>query len=184
MKQKPKFNNCKISPTAKIVGNCFFDNCFIGPHTTVYSSYITDSVIAENCSIGPYAHIHNQSNIKHDCIIGNFVEIKNSTINPKTKIKHLSYIGDALIGENCNIGSGVVFANYNGKIKSKTIVKDNCFIGCNSTIIAPLTIEESSYICAGTVLTKSTNKFDFVIAREKETIKPLRAKKYIGEKNE
>ena len=100
-------------------------------------------------------------------------------VGAKSKASHLAYIGDAEIGKNCNIGCGVVFVNYNGKIKQKTKVGDNCFIGCNCNLVAPIEVADNSYICAGSTLTKNTKSYDFVIARSKETIKPNYAKKYL-----
>jgi bifunctional UDP-N-acetylglucosamine pyrophosphorylase/glucosamine-1-phosphate N-acetyltransferase len=106
--------------------------------------------------------------------VGNFVEIKNSTIKQNTKISHLTYIGDATIGSNCNIGCGVVFCNYDGKNKHKTIIGDNVFVGSNVNLIAPITIDNNCFIAAGSTVTKSVSNDTFVIARAKQENKPKR----------
>ena len=137
------------------------------------------SVIHNNVAIGPYAHIRPNSEIDDNCKIGNFVEIKNSHLGENTKASHLAYVGDAEIGRNCNIGCGAIFVNFNGKEKHKTIVGDDCFIGSNCNIIAPVSIADGTYVCAGTTLTQDTGKFDFVVGRARETVKHNRAKKYL-----
>ncbi len=155
------------------------DNSKVGKNSIVKSSYIENSEVCEKTIIGPFAHIRDNSNIGKNSSIGNFVEVKNSLIGENVKALHHSYIGDANIGDNTNIGCGVIFCNYNGKNKNKIVVKNNCFIGSNSNLIAPLFIDEKTYICAGTTLTQNTEKYDFVISRNRETIKPKYAKKYI-----
>ena len=110
-------------------------------------------------------------------------EVKNSIIEKNTKANHHAYIGDAQIGKNCNIGCGAIFVNYNGKIKQKIKVGNNCFIGSNCNIVAPVQIEDNCYICAGSTVTKNTNAYDFVIARSRETIKQNYAKKYLNKEH-
>ena len=118
-----------------------------------FGSIIEDDVqIGKNCIIGPYAHIHTHSKIGDNCVIGNFVEIKNSIIDKNCKAKHLVYIGDCVCGQNVNFGCGVVIANYNGKEKNKTIIKDNVFIGCNSNLVAPLVVGNDVFVGAGTTI--------------------------------
>ncbi len=168
-------NNVTIYENNRIEGNTVIkDNCILYPN-----NYIVDSVVEKGCSIGPFARLRPNSSIGENAKIGNFVEIKNSSIGKNTKISHLAYVGDAQIGENCNVGCGAIFVNYNGKTKSKTIVKNNCFIGSNCNIIAPVVIEKNSYICAGTTLTKNTRNDDFVIGRTRETFKNNLAHKYL-----
>lgn len=173
--------NTHICDNVVIKANNIIHNCQIEKNCVIEQSNLSDSLVGKNCQIGPFARLRPNSKIYDCCKIGNFVEIKNSILGKGTKASHLAYIGDAEIGENCNIGCGVIFANYNGKTKSKITVGDNCFIGSNSNLIAPLNIAENTYICAGTTLTVDTRKYDFVIARERETIKPNRAKKYLKE---
>jgi bifunctional UDP-N-acetylglucosamine pyrophosphorylase/glucosamine-1-phosphate N-acetyltransferase len=113
--------------------------------------------------------------------IGNFVEVKNARVGDGTAVSHLAYVGDCDIGAGCNIGCGAIFVNYDGKTKHRTTVEDNCFIGSNCNIIAPVHIAKNSYICAGTTVTKDTQNLDFVIGRVEPTVKSGRAKGYLKE---
>ncbi|MBE5738688.1 MAG: hypothetical protein E7354_03070 [Clostridiales bacterium] len=167
-----------IGANCTILSGSVIKNSIIGENSIIKSSYIEESCIGSNVTIGPFAHIRPGSIIENNCKIGNFVEVKNSRLSEGTKASHLAYIGDAEIGKNCNIGCGAIFVNYNGKEKQHTRVGNNCFIGSNCNIIAPVNIKDNSYICAGTTLTIDTNEFDFVIGRCRETIKPNHAKKY------
>lgn len=166
-------DNCTILPFNII------ENCTIGSNVKISFSKLEDSTINNNVTIGPFAHLRPNSNIKENCKIGNFVEVKNATLNDGTKASHLAYIGDAEVGKNCNIGCGAIFVNYNGTQKQKIKVGNNCFIGSNANLIAPVNIADNSYICAGSTLTINTNENDFVIARARETVKPNRANKYL-----
>ena len=165
-------DNCHIYPNNYII------DCKIGNNCKIFSSHLENSIIKENVQIGPFARIRPHSLIYDNVRIGNFVEIKNSIIKSSTKISHLAYVGDSDIGNNCNIGCGVIFANYNGKVKNRCIVNDHVFIGSNCNIIAPVVIESDSFICAGTTITENIKKDDFVIGRVKQENKPNRAKKY------
>lgn len=155
----------------RIGNNCTIIDVVIRNGTSVTDSYLENCVIGKNCQIGPYSHVKKDSLICDNCRIGNYVEIKNSKLSSNVKVAHLSYIGDAIIGSGTNIGCGVVFANYNGKDKNVSVVGRDCFVGCNSTIIAPVKISNDSYICAGTFVTKSTRKGDFVIGRSRMAVK-------------
>ena len=165
-----------------IYPNTTIENSFIGENCVIKSSFIEDSVVKDNVKIGPFAHLRPNSVVEKDCLIGNFVEVKNSTIGEGTHAAHLAYIGDSDVGKNCNIGCGAIFVNYNGTEKNRTIVEDNCFIGSNCNVVAPVHIREGSYICAGTTLTIDTEKDDFVIGRCRETVKSNRAHQYLGKK--
>lgn len=151
----------------------------IGENCEISSSHLLKCEIGKNSIIGPYARVRPHTKIGEGCKIGNFVEVKNSLIGNNTKASHLSYIGDAEVGEDVNIGCGAIFVNYNGKDKNKIKVGDNAFIGSNVNLIAPLDVAPSTYVCAGSTLTQSTEENDFVIARQKETIKKNRAKQYL-----
>lgn len=156
-----------------VVGNnCTIKNCIIKDKTCITDSYLEESNIGSNVSIGPYSHVRPNCSIGDNCKIGNYVEIKNSTIGANTKVNHLAYIGDAIIGKNSNIGCGVIFCNYNGVEKNISIVGDNCFVGSNSNIIAPVKIANDTYICAGTTVTKNSDSGDFVIGRVNAETKP------------
>ena len=168
-----------IGDGSTVYPNTIISDSIIGKSCVIKSSVVEESELGDGVSVGPFAHIRPNSKIENDCRIGNFVEIKASHIGTKTKVSHLAYVGDAEVGANCNVGCGVIFANYNGQTKSQIIVGDNCFIGSNSNIIAPVTIASGTYICAGTTLTKSTKEDDFVIARARETIKENRAHRYL-----
>ncbi len=185
--------NVKIYPNVFLCGdtviedgtiiypNTFIENSKIGKNCVIKSSFIESSVIENDVQIGPFSHLRPNCLIENHCKIGNFVEVKNSHLKEGTKASHLAYIGDAEVGKNCNIGCGAIFVNYNGKSKSKINVGDNCFIGSNCNIIAPVNIAKNSYICAGTTLTIDTENADFVIGRCRETIKKNRAKNYLKE---
>lgn len=167
-----------LSDNITLEGVCNISSSTIQSNTYINNSNISSSIIGNNCLIGPYAHIHKNSIIKDNVRIGNYVEIKNSSIDNNTKVAHLSYIGDCIIGHDSNFGAGVIIANYDGKTKHQTVIGNNVFIGCNSSIIAPLKIEDDVFICASSVVNKPLNKCDFFISRSKAIIKPLKAKKY------
>ena len=176
-------NNVKISAGVCLIGcveigdhveireNTIIENSRIGNNVKIVSSYIENSVVGEYTEVGPFAHIHKGSAIAKHCRIGNFVEIKNSKIDDRTKIAHLTYVGDSVIGKNCNIGCGVVFCNYNGKIKQGCILKDNVFIGSNVNLVAPVVVEEGGYIAAGSTINCNVEKNEFAIARAKQVNK-------------
>lgn len=164
--------NCQFIGNNIIIGNNnTLNNVIVADNTYITDSYIEGSIIGKDCKIGPFARLRSTCNIGDCCKIGNFVEIKNSQLGKNTKVSHLAYIGDAIIGDNCNIGCGVVFANYNGVTKNISVVGDNCFIGSNVNIIAPVKIKDDSYICAGTTITNNTENGDFVIGRCRAEVK-------------
>lgn len=169
----------KIGDNVIIYPGCFIVDSIISSNCNIRSSDIEKSTIGSNCSVGPFARLRPNSAIGNEVKIGNFVEIKNATIGNGTKVSHLAYVGDAKVGENCNIGCGVIFANYNGKTKNIINVGNNCFVGSNSNLIAPLTISDNNYICAGTTLTEDTNCDDFIIGRVRPITKEKRAHEYL-----
>lgn len=173
-----------IDETAKIDEQSVIKNCIIEKNVQIEASFLEDSQVGENSHIGPFSHLRPNSKIGKNCKIGNFCEIKNSIIGDGTKVSHLAYVGDAVVGKNCNIGCGVIFANYNGRDKNKIVVGNNVFIGSNTNIIAPVTIASDVYICAGSTITKDIESGDFVIGRCRETIKKDRAYKYLKEKKD
>ncbi len=139
-------------------------------------SYLEGVQIENGVSIGPFARIRANSIIRNNAKIGNFVEIKNSELDSGTKINHLSYIGDAEIGKNVNIGAGVITCNYDGLKKNKTKIKNDTFVGANSVLIAPITIGAKSLIGAGSFINKDVPDDSFAIGRSKQQIKPNRRK--------
>ena len=138
---------------------------------SVKSSTIIDSQIGNGTTVGPYAYLRPGSRIGNNCKIGDFVEFKNASFGDGSKASHLSYIGDADVGSNVNIGCGVVFVNYDGKNKFRTVVKDNSFVGSNSNLVAPVTIEENSFIAAGSTITEDVPKDSLAIARGRQVNK-------------
>ena len=156
---------CKIGNNVTLGPNVELNNVIIDDNSKIKNSLIEDSKIGKNVEIGPYSHIHSNSIIYDNVRIGNYVEIKKSIIKSNTKIKHLSYIGDSFIGENVNVGAGVIIANYDGKNKYQTIIKDNAFIGSSVTIISPVIINENSKVAAGSIITEDVPAFSLAIAR-------------------
>ena len=145
-------------------------NVKIGNNVTISSFSHLDGVkIDNNVKIGPYARIRPGVVIKSGSKIGNFVEIKKSTIGKNSKVNHLSYIGDTSIGKNVNIGAGTITCNYDGIKKNKTKIKDKVFIGSNSSLVAPVTINESSIVGAGSVITNSVKKKSLALTRPRQT---------------
>jgi len=144
-------------------------NVKIGNNVNILSFSHMEGVKIENdVNVGPYARIRPGAIIKSGSQIGNFVEVKKSTIGKNSKVNHLSYIGDTNIGKNVNIGAGTITCNYDGIKKNKTKIKDKVFIGSNSSLVAPVTINESSIVGAGSVITKNVLKKSLVLTRPKQ----------------
>ena len=142
----------------------------IGSNVVIKSfSHLESCKIENKVEVGPYARIRPDVILKEGSKIGNFVEIKKSTVGKKSKVNHLSYIGDSEIGKSVNIGAGTITCNYDGVKKSKTKIKDKVFVGSNSSLVAPLTIEEESIIGAGSVITKSVKKKSLALTRSMQT---------------
>ncbi|BDB95902.1 bifunctional N-acetylglucosamine-1-phosphate uridyltransferase/glucosamine-1-phosphate acetyltransferase [Candidatus Hydrogenosomobacter endosymbioticus] len=156
-------------------------NVCIGPGVHIHEgaeilpfSYICNATIGEHCSIGPFALISGNTVLHNRSTAGSFVEIKRSSVGPRSKVKHLSYIGDSCIGSNVNIGAGVVTANYDGHSKHKTVIGNNAFIGCNSSLIAPIEVGETSIIGAGSVITKNVPSKSLSLSRPEQKVVPLK----------
>jgi len=140
-------------------------NCTIGSGNEIEFSVLRDSDIGSLCKIGPYAHIRPGSSIKGHNRVGNFVEVKNSCLEEGSKVSHLSYIGDGDVGKDVNIGCGVVFVNYDGRKKHRTVVEDGAFIGCNVNLVAPVRVKKGAYIAAGSTITKDVEEYSLAIER-------------------
>lgn len=153
---------CVIGPNSEI------KDCQIGEGTVIRQSVASDSQIGAHVNIGPFAHIRPQSQISDEVKIGNFVEVKKSVFGQGSKASHLSYIGDAEVGSNVNIGCGSITVNYDGKNKYLTKIEDNVFIGCNSNLVAPVTIGEGAYVAAGSTVTKDVPGNALAIARARQ----------------
>ena len=154
-------------------------NVKIGNNVIIKSfSHLESCKIENKVEIGPYARIRPNTILKEGSKIGNFVEVKKSIVGKKSKINHLSYIGDSQIGKSVNIGAGTITCNYDGIKKSKTKIKNNVFIGSNSSLVAPLTVEEGSVIGAGSVITKNVKKNSLAISRPSQIeVKNYKTKK-------
>lgn len=157
--------NSIIGPNSEIV------NCKVGNETTIRQSVAHDSEIGSLVQIGPFSHIRPQSSISDEVRIGNFVEIKKTKFGKGSKASHLSYIGDAEVGNDVNIGCGSITVNYDGTNKFKTTIKDGVFVGCNSNLVAPVTIGEGAYIAAGSTITEDVQDEALSIARARQVNK-------------
>ncbi len=141
-------------------------------------SHIENTKIESNVIIGPYARLRPGTKLLSGSRIGNFVEVKKSVVGHNTKVNHLSYIGDSSIGKSVNIGAGTITCNYDGVKKNKTKIKDNVFIGSNTSLVAPLTLEENSVIGAGSVITKNVRRKTLALTRSLQTeVKNYKKKK-------
>ena len=157
-----------IGPKVKI-GNNVKINSF---------THLENCKIEEDVSIGPYARIRPGTVLKKGSRVGNFVEIKKSTIGKTSKVNHLSYVGDTILGRSVNIGAGTITCNYNGVRKNKTIIRNNVFIGSNSSLVAPVIVNEKSIVGAGSVITKNVNKKSLALTRSDQIeIKNYKRKK-------
>ena len=138
----------------------------IGNNVKIFSfSHLENSKIENNVNIGPYARLRPGTVLQKGSRIGNFVEVKKSKVGKKSKVNHLSYIGDTTLGSSVNIGAGTITCNYDGVKKNKTKIKNSVFIGSNSSLVAPVTINENSVVGAGSVITKNVNKKSLALAR-------------------
>lgn len=164
--------SCKICRGAVIHPFCDLQDTTVGENTEVRSTFSAGAVIGKNCSVGPFACLRKGTVIEDGCRVGSFVEIKNSHLECGVKCAHLAYVGDSYVGEGTNIGCGVVFANYNGKIKRGVNVGKGAFIGCNANLIAPVSIGDGAYIAAGSTVTEDVPDNSFCIARARQTNKP------------
>lgn len=169
--------NCVIGLNSRIISSK------VGDAVEIQSSTIIDSKVGSNTTVGPYAYLRPNSNIGKNVKIGDFVEVKNSSIGDNSKASHLAYIGDADVGRNVNIGCGVVFVNYDGEKKYKTMVEDNAFIGSNSNLVAPVTVREGAYVAAGSTITDEVPTKALSIARARQVNKENWIDKKNSQKN-
>lgn len=160
--------NTKIGEGVILYPNSRISNSIILNNVEIQSSVIIDSQIGERTTVGPFAYIRPESVIGSGARIGDFVEIKKSTIGNNTKVSHLTYIGDASVGENCNFGCGTVVVNYDGQKKHKTTIGNNSFIGCNTNLVSPVNVEDNTYIAAGSTITNDVKEGELAVARAKQ----------------
>ena len=172
-----------IEPGVQLKGNTTIgEDCYLGAHSeirnsilhdgvTVTSSMIEDSEMMNGSNIGPNSHLRPESVIGEKVHLGNFVEVKKAEIGAGTKVGHLTYVGNAKLGKNINVGCGVVFVNYDGSQKHETVVGDDSFIGSNSNLVAPLNVSDHSFIAAGSTITDDVHQYEMAIARARQTNK-------------
>lgn len=164
--------NTTVASGAVIGPNALLENAVVGEGSTVNASQIYDSTIGQRTNVGPFAYVRPNCTVGDDIKVGDFVELKNSTIGNGTKISHLTYVGDTDLGQRINLGCGTVTVNYDGKSKYRCTVEDDCFIGCNTNMVAPVTIGKGSYVAAGSTITENVPAGSLAIARERQTNKP------------
>ena len=159
-----------IGDYSTIQSHCVIKNTSIGENCTVRNfCHFENAGVGNNAKLGPYARLRPLAQLCDDVHLGNFVEIKKSTIGNGSKVNHLSYIGDSLVGSGVNVGAGCITCNYDGKNKHQTIIEDNAFLGSNCAFVAPVTIAKNTLVGAGSVITKNTEENGLAIARAKQT---------------
>jgi len=157
-----------VGENCVLYSNNRITNSIIGDDVTVENSVVLNSKIGNNTTVGPFAYIRPETTIGENARIGDFVEIKKSSIGDGTKVSHLTYIGDAEVGEKCNFGCGTVVVNYDGKAKYKTTIGNNVFIGCNTNLVSPVEVEDNTYIAAGSTITEKIPEGSLAIARARQ----------------
>ena len=153
---------CTIGPNAVV------NDCTLGDGVEVNASQINESTFGDGCDVGPYAHVRPNCTVGEKCHIGAFVQLKNCTLGPGTKMSHLTYVGDADVGGGVNFGCGTITTNYDGFKKHRCTIGDNAFIGCNTNLIAPVTVGEGSYIAAGSTITDEVPPDALAVARARQ----------------
>lgn len=159
------------------------ENCTVGPNVmltdttveddvTINSAQVEESVIRKGCEIGPYTHIRPHCDVGEGSKIGAFVQLKNCNLGKGTKMAHLTYVGDADVGERVNFGCGTVTCNYDGNAKFRTTIGNDCFVGCNTNLVAPVTLADGVYTAAGSTVTHDVEADALVIARARQSVKP------------
>ena len=160
-----------IGPDCEIGPNTMIRDCVIGARVTVNSSQLNESTVDDDTTVGPFAYVRPHTHVGKGVKVGDFVELKNSTIGDGTKISHLTYVGDTDAGAHINFGCGTVTVNYDGAKKFRTVIGDHAFIGCNTNLVAPVTIGEGAYTAAGSTITEDVPGDSLAIARERQTVK-------------
>ena len=155
----------------------------IGNNSLINNSIIISSEISKDTKVGPYSYIRDKSIIGEGAIVGCFVEVKNTVLEKNSKVKHLTYLGDSKIGKNTNIGCGVISANFDGVKKSQTIIGDDCMVGANVTLIAPLKVGDNSVLAAGSTIDQDVNPYSLAIARSRQINKDGHYKKVCNLQN-
>ena len=160
-----------IGENCTLTSGTHIEDCIVGDETVINASQCYRSKIGDQVKIGPFSHIRPNSDIADHVKIGDFVEVKNSTLDVGVSVSHLTYVGDSDIGRNVNFGCGCVTVNYDGVHKARCKVGDNAFIGCNTNLIAPVTVGDNSFIAAGSTITDDLPDEGFAIARARQVNK-------------
>ncbi len=158
--------NCTIGP------NVMLTDTMVEDEVTINSAQVEESVIRKGCEIGPYTHIRPHCDVGEGSKIGAFVQLKNCNLGKGTKMAHLTYVGDADVGERVNFGCGTVTCNYDGNAKFRTTIGNDCFVGCNTNLVAPVTLADGVYTAAGSTVTHDVEADALVIARARQSVKP------------
>lgn len=158
--------DCEIGPNAVI------RDCTIGDGTAVNASQLNESTVGRNVTVGPFAYIRPNCRIADGCRVGDFVEIKNSVLGRDTKVSHLTYVGDSDVGDEVNFGCGTVTTNYDGHKKYRCVIGDHAFLGCNTNLVAPVTVGDGAYTAAGSTVTEDVPADALAIARQRQSNKP------------
>ena len=162
-----------LADGVRIGPNCLLRNVRIGPGTEILAfSHLEDSEIGARCRLGPYARLRPGNSLGDEVHVGNFVEVKASRIGKGSKANHLAYIGDSEIGARVNYGAGSITCNYDGASKNRTVIEDDCFIGSDATLVAPVRIARGSYIGAGSTISKDTPPGQLTVARARQVAVP------------
>ena len=157
--------HCVVGPDAEL------RDAVLGDHVTFWRSVATEAKIGDFGNIGPFAYLRPKTELSDHVKVGDFVEIKNSTIGSGSKLPHLTYIGDSDVGSRCNIACGTITCNYDGFNKTRSTIGDNVFVGCNVNLVSPVTVENGAYIAAGSTITRDVPQDALAVAREKQSIK-------------
>lgn len=160
-----------IGPGCTLYPNNRLQNASIGQECTLESSVLLDCAVGSHSTVGPFAYLRPGTQVGEHCRIGDFVEVKNSSIGDHTKVSHLTYVGDSDLGQHINLGCGVVFVNYDGKAKNRCTVEDHAFIGCNCNLVAPVTIGENAYLAAGSTVVEDVPPDSLYVARSRGVVK-------------
>jgi bifunctional UDP-N-acetylglucosamine pyrophosphorylase/glucosamine-1-phosphate N-acetyltransferase len=159
----------RLGEGVRIGPNCVLRNVSVGAGSEVLAfSHLDDSQVGERCRVGPYARLRPGTSLAEDVHVGNFVEVKASRLGAQSKANHLSYIGDSELGERVNVGAGTITCNYDGAAKHRTVIEDDCFIGSDATLVAPVRIARGSYIGAGSTINKDTPAGQLTVARARQ----------------
>ena len=161
----------RIGADCVLYPNNRLNNAVVGRGTTIESSVLLNCAVGEETTVGPYAYLRPDTSVGNHCRIGDFVEIKNSSIGDGTKVSHLTYVGDSDLGRDINLGCGVVFVNYDGKVKNRSKVEDHAFIGCNCNLVAPVHVGKNAYLAAGSTVVEDVPEDALFVARSRGVVK-------------